>query len=72
MDKSINRNTCNPITDTKIEKFEVEIMPYEDEILQEMKPEDPDSEMLHQNDAPTPEDGNKYTGMGVLVTRVEG
>ena len=47
-------------------------MPYEDEILQEMKPEDPDSEMLHQNDAPTPEDGNKYTGMGVLVTRVEG
>ena len=40
---SINRKIWNLIIETDIETFEVEMMPYEIEAFQEMKPADPEA-----------------------------
>ena len=54
LDKSINSDIGDPVNETDIDKFEVEMMSYEDAALQEMKPVDPEEAMTDQDDAPTP------------------
>ena len=43
--------------------------PYEDVSFQEMKLAELEAEITDQDDAPNPEQGNKYIGTEVLVTR---
>ena len=48
------------------------MMHYEDSAFQEIKLSYPESEMLDQDYEPTPEEGDEYIGMEVLLTRVDG
>ena len=45
----------------------METIPYEDVAFQENKLSEPKLSMTEQDDAPTPEEGDKYIGMEVLI-----
>ena len=45
------------------------MMLYEDAVSQKMKPAEPEELMPDQDDAPNPEEGDKYIGMEVKFTR---
>ena len=66
-DECIKRKIGDPITETDIDKFEEEIVPYKDEALQGMKLADPEAPITDKDDSPTPEEDDKYIGMEVLL-----
>ena len=68
--KSIKSKIGDPITETYIEKFEVEIIPYEDATFQEIKLSEPEALMLDQDDSPNQDKGGEYISMEVLLTRL--
>ena len=43
MDKYIKKDIGDTITETNVEKFGVEMIPYEDASIQEIKPADPEA-----------------------------
>ena len=55
LDESIKRRIGDPITETEMDKYEVEMMTFEYAELKEMKQVDPETSMPYQDDSPTPE-----------------
>ena len=69
LDESIHRKAGQPATDTEIEIYEAELMPYEDTVFSKKEPACPEAAMPDQDDEPTPEETDEFMNVQALLSK---